>query len=110
MDKFNITPLGKPRSTPLSGSKLSKYEGVASSSAIAGYQQRVGSINFLAIMTRTDLLRAVSKLAEFQSNPGPAYKEEVQRCLQYMASTRYLAIEYDGNHKGRLFLVAGDAA
>jgi len=63
-EKFNITVNKTPR-TPLPSTDLVLYEGTATPQQIYGYQQRVGSINFTAIITRPDISKAISKLSEF---------------------------------------------
>ncbi|KAL2889461.1 integrase, catalytic core [Ceratocystis lukuohia] len=50
------------------------------------YQQKVGSLNWPAVVTRPDIAFAASQLARFMSN--------ADRALAYLASTPTLAIEY----------------
>src|SRR5207245_1396822 len=83
----------------------------ASPSQIYGYQQRVGSLNFAAVMTRPDISKAVSRLSESLQNPSPAHLAAADRVISYLYGTRYLAIEYSGIVRDAcVFLGASDAA
>ena len=63
-----------------------------------GYQSRVGSLLFAAIVTRPDIARAASKLSEHLQNPSPDHLAAADQCISYLYSTRYLAIEYSASH------------
>jgi hypothetical protein len=63
-EKFNITVTKAPK-TPLPSTQLQPFDGTATAQQIYAYQQRVGSLNYAAIITRPDIAKSVSKLAEF---------------------------------------------
>ena len=108
--KFNITANKVPK-TPLPSIELVPYEGNATAQQIYGYQQRVGSLNYAAVITRPDISKAVSKLSEFLQNPSPLHIAAADRTLEYLVGTKYLAIEFDGNHQGRqIFVTSSDSA
>ena len=59
--------------TPLQIDKLIPYIGKATPYTIHAYQQRVGSLTYIATITRPDIARAIQKLAEFLTNPSPKH-------------------------------------
>jgi hypothetical protein len=78
---------------------------------IYAYQSKVGSVTYPACITRPDTARVTQKLAEFLTNPSPIHKLAVDRVICYLNSTRFLAIEYNGNNDmARLFYLARDAS
>jgi hypothetical protein len=108
--KFNITANKTPK-TPLPSTELVPYDGTATAQQIYGYQQRVGSLNFSAVITRPDISKAVSKLSEFLRNPSPQHVAAADRTLEYLVRTKYWAIEFDGNQQNRrIFITSSDSA
>lgn len=111
--KFNVDITLKPPSTPLSYSiNLQKNLGQASPADTHSYQQKVGSINFSATITRPDISFHASKLSEFLTNPSSDHIDSANRLLRYLASTKHYAIEYDGEviDPKSIFLASSDAA
>ena len=45
-------------------------------------------------MTRPDIAKAASTLAQFLKNPGPRHLAAADRVIAYLARTKYLAILY----------------
>jgi hypothetical protein len=108
--KFNITTNWGPR-TPLPSTELVPYDGTATAQQTYGYQQRVGSLNYSAVITRPDILKAVLKLSEFLQNPSPIHIAAADQTLEYLVGTKYLAIEFDGNQPNRrIFITSSDSA
>ncbi|KAI1000855.1 hypothetical protein K3495_g7345 [Podosphaera aphanis] len=68
----------------------------ASPDLIQEYQSNVGSIGHASIFTRPDVARSFSLLAEHLSNPIQDDLQSANRCIQYLFSTRYLALLYHG--------------
>src|SRR3954452_2832944 len=62
-----------------------------------GYQSRVGSLLFAAIVTWPDIARAASKLSEHLRNPSPDHHAAVDQGISYLYSTRHLTIEYSAS-------------
>jgi hypothetical protein len=56
--------------TPLPIQELVKNEGIATEAQMKVYQNRIGSLTYTAIISRPDIAKAISKLAEFQQNPS----------------------------------------
>jgi hypothetical protein len=108
--KFNVIVTKTPK-TPLPSTELRPYDGEATPEQTYGYQQRVGSLNFTAVITRPDIARAISKLSEYLQNPSPQHVHAADQALQYVVGTKYLALEFDGNQKSQeVFLSWSDAA
>ena len=101
---------GKYPSTPLSStSRLSPYEGLSESSNTKIYQRLVGSLAYIAVMTRPDVAHAHSVLARFLSNPGPMHLSEVKHVWQYLYGTMYLAISARGSEPVQTFATKVDS-
>jgi hypothetical protein len=91
--RFDIKHLAQ---TPLPADIPDRYEGEASASDRHGFQSRVGSINFAAVVTRPDVAKAVSILSQHLQNPSPEHIRLANRVLAYLSYSKYLAIEYGG--------------
>lgn len=97
-------------SIPITTSPLAKHDGQASKEEIKAYQERVGSLMYIAVMTRPDIARAATQLARFLTNPSPEHLAEADKCIRYLYTTRFLAIVYDGMHAGETLVIASDAS
>ena len=112
MAKFNLEH-HKLASTPLPLNDLPPHEGVATAQQVHAYQQRVGSINFAAVITRPDVAFAASRLATFLCNPSPAHLAAADQTITYLHRTRTSAIQYSAPLQGddeQVFVCACDAA
>jgi hypothetical protein len=103
----------KPAYTPLPPDELLPYDGQATAQEIHAYQQRIGSINFAAVITRSDTAFSASKLATFLCNPSPTHLAAADQTISYLYGTKTYAIEYSAPTPGdeqRIFFCASDAA
>lgn len=82
--EFGCDHPGRRVSTPLVTDKLGKYIGLATPENIKTYQRKIGSLIYAFDVTRPDISRAVSHLAEFMTNPGPDHQEASDHCLFYL--------------------------
>ena len=62
------------------------------------YRLGIGSLNYLVIISRPDIVYVVSKLSQFNNRPTPEYYQAVKRVMRYLKGTSSLAITY-GNNK-----------
>ena len=110
--KYNITVnLNRVPKTPLPSTELVPFEGNATAQQIYGYQQRVGSINFSAVITRLDVSKSVSILSEFLQNPSPTHIAVVDQTLEYLVGTKHLAIKYNSSYEDKnIFVASSDSA
>jgi hypothetical protein len=93
--------------TPMLPQELLPYDEVASHASINLYQRKVGSVLYAAINTRPDVAFAISRLARFNNNPGPAHHAAADRVLHYLVATRNLALQLGG---GNGLIVASDSS
>jgi hypothetical protein len=102
----------KLASTPLPLDDLLPYEGEATPQEIHAYQERVGSINFPAVVTRPDIAFTASLLSTFLCNPSPAHLAAADRAITYLNRTKTYAIEYSAppGSEQEVFFGASDAA
>ena len=72
------------------------------------YRKKVGSICYPANITRPDVAKAASKLAEHLTCPGLEHLDAANHCLQYLHATKYLAIKYSPSGGGELTVQSPD--
>ncbi|SLM34980.1 Reverse transcriptase, RNA-dependent DNA polymerase [Lasallia pustulata] len=97
--------------TPLPVEDFSKSTAQASAQDIYLYQQKIGSLNFAAVITRPDIAHATSTLSSFLKNPSPRHMELAARVLIYLANTKEYAIEINPNSNTRkVFNASSDAS
>ena len=112
--QFQIDTTARFPTSPMTGPELVPFSGPqASPKRVQEYQRITGSLLFTAVTTRPDIAFASSKLAQFNSNPGPEHQEAAIRVLRYLYGTRELAITFGGpnsSHKPQYFICASDAS
>ena len=110
--KFNVPSDLHYYRTPLPVEILTKNTEQASPQEVYAYQQRVGSINFAAVITRPDVADAASKLSEHLTNPSHHHLELANRTINYLVGTRSLAIQFNGlsEQSRTIFLASSDAS
>ena len=93
--QFQIDTTARFPTSPMAGPELVPFSGPqASPRRVQEYQRMTGSLLFSAVTTRPDIAFASSKLAQFNSNPGPEHHEAAVRVLRYLYGTREMAISY----------------
>jgi hypothetical protein len=106
---YNHQP-NKKATTPLpTAYDNTPYSSTASHSQIHGYQQKTGSVNYVATISRPDIAFACSRLASHLINPSPSHINSANHLISYLDNTRYKAIEYNGSYEAEL-TIAGDAS
>lgn len=96
--------------TPMVNDSLLPFNGQADKQQIHLYQQKVGSVNYAAVVTRPDVARTTQKLSEFLVNPGPDHMQAVDRLLLYLKETKYLALQFGPNIDEPRFQCSSDAS
>ncbi|SLM34863.1 Ribonuclease H-like domain [Lasallia pustulata] len=97
--------------TPLPVEEFSKSTAQASAQDIYLYQQKIGSLNFAAVITRPDIAHATSTLSNFFKIPSPRHMELADRVLIYLAHTKEYAIEINPNsNTWKVFNASSDAS
>ena len=82
--------------TPMNAD-LRKEDHQASKIEVKAYQQILGSLLWLAIMTRPDIAYSVNKCSRYASNPAPNHDDAAKRIVRYLAGTRDLGIKFAPN-------------
>lgn len=110
--KFNIFIESQCPGAPLPYEKLTKATAQATAQEVYAYQQRIGSINFAAVITRPDVAHAASKLSEYLTNPFTWHLNCANWVLLYLAHTKNLLIKFDARtiNSWRVFFASGDAS
>jgi hypothetical protein len=88
-----------PNPTPLpSGADvhLVKFDEQASVAETKLYQSIIGSLLYIQIGTRPDISFAVSRLAQYASNPSPQHLRLAKYVLAYLKGTENTKLVYDG--------------
>lgn len=64
------------------------------------YRQLIGSLMYVALSTRPDILYITSKLSQFISNPGKIHWIQAKRVLRYLTATKDKVLTYNpGNNE-----------
>ena len=74
------------------------------------YLSAIGSLQYLATMTRPDIAYAVSYCARFNCNPGPQHWTAVKHIFRYLKGTLDYKLTYSGKMGSELFTTFTDAA
>jgi hypothetical protein len=74
------------------------------------YLSAIGSLQYLATMTRPDIAYTVSYLARFNSNPGPSHWAAVKHLLRYCKGTLDYKLTYSGELNNSAFTTYSDSA
>jgi hypothetical protein len=82
---------------PSSAEILRANKGTASADQVKLYQQKIGSINYAAVITRPDIAFAASRLSEFLLNPAPEHQATADHLIRYLLTTQHLAIEFNAD-------------
>ena len=60
------------------------------------YRSLIGSLMYLAMGTRPDLVHSLQQLSQFLINPGPAHWEAALRVIGYLSGTKTLGLVLGG--------------
>lgn len=109
-ERFGLNTTNSVR-TPIS-TDIEASAGEATNAEIHAFQELVGSALYAAIMTRPDVAKAVNELAKHCKNPSKAHFQQIRRVIQYLFTTRFLAIEYSPPTNSGIdaFVCASDAS
>ena len=105
-----------PVSTPMApGLKLSKAMAPQTEAEVeemdnVPYLNAVGSLQYLATMTRPDIAYAVSCLGRFNSSPGPKHWAAVKHLLRYCKGTMDYQLHFNADSDIQSFTTFCDAS
>ncbi|KAM4064184.1 reverse transcriptase (RNA-dependent DNA polymerase) [Hirsutella rhossiliensis] len=109
VQRFGLRCLDTFKGAPFPCNEVRPNTGQASQDQIQLYQSKVGSLNYAACITRPDIAKPASKLAEFLHNPSELHSKLADHLIEYLYATRYLAIQFSAQHHSD-FQSASDAA
>ena len=70
------------------------------------YNELLGSLQFIANLTRPDIAYSVNLLSRYKSNPGNQHWEGAKHIVRYLKGTYDQGIIYDGSRSGASNLIA----
>ncbi|OXV05612.1 hypothetical protein Egran_06620, partial [Elaphomyces granulatus] len=73
--QFNVARKEAFRGNPLPTNELQPNPLQATADQIQWYQSSTGSVNYPAVITRPDIAKGASRLAEFLLNPSPHHQK-----------------------------------
>ncbi|KAF7134045.1 hypothetical protein CNMCM5793_005625 [Aspergillus hiratsukae] len=107
--RYHLDSTNRKPHTPAIG-ELKPYDGKATIDEIHHYQSQIGSILYAAVISRLDIAKITSDLVRYLLNSGPAHFDAANRVILYLAATRDYVLEYGGDLKGDIVIIASDAA
>ena len=102
LEKFNMVQC-HPKSVPadpnsrLETFAVPKNEEESTVMEAIPYREAVGGLLYVMVMSRPDIAYAVSQVAKFSQNPGPAHWKAVKRILSYLAGTANYGLSFSSN-------------
>ena len=66
----------------------------ATQSKISSYQEKVGCLSYLALMTRPDIAESVSKLSQFLNNPSQEHQSIAYHTIAYAYQTKEYGLQF----------------
>jgi len=99
LSKYGLTECRIVTTSLDHGVKMSKRDGPSlpdekAEMVVVPYRRLVGSLMHLAIYTTPDIIYAVTKLSQFNSNPGRIHWNQVKHLLRYLRGTKEYALRY----------------
>lgn len=64
---------------------------------IKTYQQLIGFLLWITIISRPDIAQAINKCNRFTNNPAPQHEEIAKQIVRYLTNTKNLNIKYSEN-------------
>jgi hypothetical protein len=95
MIKFHIDLTNRASESSLPHEELIKNQNQATPQRIFEYQQKVESINFAAVITRSNMTHAAFKLSEFLTNSSDFHVACANRVIKYLRHTKQLSIVHN---------------
>lgn len=110
MDKYSVSAV-RSVPTPWDNENISAEDCPRTADDVAfmsdkPYRSLIGSLLWLGVVTRPDIMVRLLRLAKFQSNPGPKHWLALLRVLDYVSSTRSLSLTLGGIGPAEIRLAA----
>ncbi|CAB4023506.1 Hypothetical predicted protein [Paramuricea clavata] len=102
LSKFGMESC-KPVSTPLEpGTKFSKLSNEDEKFDTQTYQQAIGCLTYLSVISRPDISAAVGALSQFMARPSKDHWIGVKRVLRYLKGTLDYGLKYSADENPTL--------
>jgi hypothetical protein len=92
---YKINTNSKASSISLSIGGIESFDEDVDLNRMHEYRKKVGSVCYSAVISRPDIVKTVSKLAEYLINPESAHIAAVNHLIRYLYETKHLAIKFD---------------
>ncbi len=109
MTKFHLKEMKCSKIFLAEISRINENSDQSNSQRVYVFQQRVRSLNFAAVIFRSDIVFATAKLAQFLKNSNSNHLAIANRMIAYLNDIRNLIIEFSENFS-EIFLCASDVA
>ena len=101
--------IGKPLNIPMIKEVYPNDKRVINASANA-YQKKIGSILFVAIIIRPDVISVTSRLVRFNMNSKNIHHKAIGQMIQYLYGTKDRAFKYKNETKANSFIYVSDTS
>jgi hypothetical protein len=110
---YKINTNSKASLISLSIEGIESFDEDVDQSRMHEYRKKMESVCYSAVISRSDIVKAVSKLAEHLINPESAHIAAVDHLIRYLYETKHLTIKFDaskGEDSKQIFEATADAA
>ncbi len=107
--KFHLKEMKCSKISLANLSRINEIAANSNSQRIYVFQQRMKSLNFAAVIFRSEIAFSIAKLVQFLKNPNSNHVTIANRIIAYLNDTKNLVIEFSEN-SSVIFLSASDAA
>ena len=95
INKFNIDMIKKEsKSSIINHISMIKNENIVTSQQIHMYQQKIDFVNFVATISRSNVIVVVSILSEYFTNFFKHHAKQANRTLKYLTHIKFYVIVY----------------
>jgi hypothetical protein len=92
---YKIDTNSKASSISLSIEDIESFDEDVDPNRMHEYRKKVRSVCYLAVISRSDIVKAVSKLAEHLVNSRPDHLTAVNYLIRYLYETKHLTIKFN---------------
>jgi hypothetical protein len=107
---YKINTNSKASLTSLPIEDIESFDEDVDSNRMHEYRKKIRSVCYSAVISRSDIAKAASKLAEHLINPESAHLVAVNHLIKYLYETKQLTIRFDVSRNENVFEATADAA
>jgi hypothetical protein len=94
----------------LSIEDIESFDEDVDSNCMYEYRKKMRSVCYSAVISRSDIVKVVSKLTEHLINSEPTHLIAVNHLIRYLYDTKHLTIKFDVSKDENVFKATADAA